>query len=883
MSHNCRSLLTSAQAAKDKYSKERLGNTGEWLLALKSYRNWTRAEGPSLLWLHGLPGAGKSTLCSAVIDDLQSCGEEEDLVIYCFLEDAPGRPDSAKHILRTIACQLRANRYSLAPDHLLRSILKTVEIETETDEISSELFKQSLRDLLWAIDSQARISLVIDGTESGDGTSSIVVDEIVRANSSRKNSKRLKCAISTRSPSQVACCKESCFEINLSNEPGAQRDLKAFALARLTIHSPADSCPRHLSAESLARQLCSRANGSFLWVALAADSLQQVQSPLLLPKEIESLPPTIDGFYQMELGRIPASDVWIAQSVFSWLTVATRTLHFTELLNALAITTYTRQGHVCTGSPLTKGLESGSNQHVIQICRGLVVVNEKGCVTFRHPSVRRHLLHSTLQYHPEHALFQAHEHVAGTCLMLLNSREHTRPSMFCIDTPQARTQTEGQSLCLQDYAAANWSFHYRLAETRSKSLAGTLQRCILMTLDYACETFSIPRTNRSIQIATTTLRICATYGFVILTQICLEMGFNPNEGACHYCETPLAIAAAGVHAPVTILLLRKTALVTGDIDYGNERILQLAAAHGSLETIELLLARGGDANAIDHCTGRRPLHNAAASGHISVVKLLMTHGVDVNAVIPDTQEAPLHLAALHGHIAVVKYLLDGQEASSKDIELYDRIVEQPCFQTWTENVLEIDSDFGKLSCEATRPVAEDYVKELLSCSQRYTDINMSTREGWTAVHLAASKGHEAIVGLLLERGATLQVTGDTTCTALQIAAEYGHLATVKLLLAAGASLSGGSERIGSILGRIRANGHHVIVEILLWHAFISQNDGSARNWPLLSLAMKSKYVTKHRAMAKRRLQKQTTTARTLRSNHLQFAQDQESQRRYDFP
>ena len=854
--------IASEQASKSRYSRGRLDNTGEWFLALESYRTWRIAEGSSLLWLHGLAGTGKSTLCSVLVDNLRGRGKEEDLVIYCFLEDAPGSSDWAAHILRAITYQLREHRHCLVPDLLIRSILKTV--EDHTFGVTSAFFRRSLRDIFRAIDSQAQISLVLDGFESVDWISSVVVDEINRANLWRKGSKRLRCAISTRSPFQTAFQKSDCFEINLSKEHAVLDDLKAFVGARLVEPSSATARLDAPSRESLVGKLCSQSNGSFIWVALAAETLQQVETPGSLPKVIGTLSPTDGGFYGLELGDIPASDVGITQSLFSWLIVATRPLHFTELLEALTVAIDGRQFPVCAKPPVTKGTTPLTVEDIVRICRGLVIVTEEGYVKFRHPSVRRHILHKTGMYSAEHALLQAHEHVAETCLVLLNSRQKMTYLLFCINSSLANSKDQGQRSSLLDYAATNWSYHYRLAENHSKILAGTLQRCISMTLDYACEFFSISRKSRSVQIATTTLRICAYYGFATLTQICLEMGIKPNNGACHYCETPIAIATAAGHAPIATLLLRKTPYATPDTCYKNEGIMHHTAAHGFLEVIKLILARGGDANAIDQRSGRRPLHNAAAFGHLELVKMLMEYGVDVNAVIPDTHETPLHLAALHGHTTVVKYLVDGRDASSKEIELYDRIVEQPYFQAWMEKLFDLDIEFGEYSHETRSSATEESIQELLSCSTRYTNINLETRNGWTAVHLAASKGHEAIVGFLLERGATLKVTGNTTCTALQIAAEYGQLATVKLLLAAGADLKGGTESIGSILGRVQANGHRSIARLLVWHAFVSQVHGSVRNWSLLSLATKSKHATAHDMIHRKRHQKKLTT-RTLRS------------------
>ncbi|KAH8648185.1 ankyrin repeat-containing domain protein, partial [Tricladium varicosporioides] len=60
--------------------------------------------------------------------------------------------------------------------------------------------------------------------------------------------------------------------------------------------------------------------------------------------------------------------------------------------------------------------------------------------------------------------------------------------------------------------------------------------------------------------------------------------------------------------------------------------------------------------------------------------------------------------------------------------------------------------------------------------------------GQTPLSCAAEKGHEAVVKLLLEKGAALEVQSSSGQTPLSWAAVNGHEAVVKLLLEKGAAL-----------------------------------------------------------------------------------------------
>jgi hypothetical protein len=59
--------------------------TGDWLLNLEKFKSWRDGEG-GILWLHGIPGAGKTVLSSTVVEHLkrQNAASEARLAYYYF-------------------------------------------------------------------------------------------------------------------------------------------------------------------------------------------------------------------------------------------------------------------------------------------------------------------------------------------------------------------------------------------------------------------------------------------------------------------------------------------------------------------------------------------------------------------------------------------------------------------------------------------------------------------------------------------------------------------------------------------------------------------------------------------------------------------------------
>lgn len=102
------------------------------------------------------------------------------------------------------------------------------------------------------------------------------------------------------------------------------------------------------------------------------------------------------------------------------------------------------------------------------------------------------------------------------------------------------------------------------------------------------------------------------------------------------------------------------------------------------------------------------------------------------------------------------------------------------------------------------------VKMLLD---KQADIEGRDGQSWTALHHAASNGHQEIVELLLARGADIKSINDTGDTPLHLAARKGNRQLVELLLESGANIA-----IRCKSGRTplhNAIRHQTIIELLL--------------------------------------------------------------------
>lgn len=84
-----------------------LKGTGSWLLQHRAMSQWESSQKSSILWLHGIPGSGKTKLVSVLVDHLKSSGRGQCLAyFYCSRSSSEPERSDPEQILRSIARQI---------------------------------------------------------------------------------------------------------------------------------------------------------------------------------------------------------------------------------------------------------------------------------------------------------------------------------------------------------------------------------------------------------------------------------------------------------------------------------------------------------------------------------------------------------------------------------------------------------------------------------------------------------------------------------------------------------------------------------------------------------------------------------------------------------
>jgi ankyrin repeat protein len=274
-------------------------------------------------------------------------------------------------------------------------------------------------------------------------------------------------------------------------------------------------------------------------------------------------------------------------------------------------------------------------------------------------------------------------------------------------------------------------------------------------------------------------------------------------------QSLLPRAAADGHEAVVKLLLEKGAeLETKDKD--SQTPLSCAAEMGHKAVVKLLLEKGAQLETKNK-DGYTPLLYATENGHKAVVKLLLEKGAELETQ-SENGRTPLSCAAEMGHEAVVKLLLE----KGAELETKSRDDRKPLLWNPERGSEVTESEYGQTPLMWAAENGHEAVVKLLL--EKGAQLETKDEDGHTPLLYATENGHEAVVKLLLEKGAELETKDEDSNYGqmlLSCAARKGYEAVVKLLLEKGAGLETKSRNGQTPLSCAAENGHKAVVKLLL--------------------------------------------------------------------
>jgi ankyrin repeat protein len=167
--------------------------------------------------------------------------------------------------------------------------------------------------------------------------------------------------------------------------------------------------------------------------------------------------------------------------------------------------------------------------------------------------------------------------------------------------------------------------------------------------------------------------------------------------------------------------------------------------------------------------GRGLFHRACYAGFVRVLVWLVAQGEVGMSASDSTGTTPLHRAASEGHVEAMQWLMAQERVQEQATKMAAREID------WQEAT--------KITSEASRSLS----------------IHARDKDGCTALHFAAGKGHTDGVRMLLAEGAGTKMVNAADkngLTSFHNAASSGQLDVMKLLTEKGADMHAVEQKTG---------------------------------------------------------------------------------------
>jgi ankyrin repeat protein len=832
----------------NKALKQRHEGSGIWLLEGDQFLKW-KTQPKSFLWLHGIPGCGKTILSSTVIQHLNSLLSHQPL-LYFYFDFTDSMKQTLDSLLRSLIYQLY---YKHDSSHaLLNSLFSSCEDGRRQPTC------ESLYNLLSRILEQIREAwIVIDALDECSTRRGSLNDGVllwIRDLLSLKQTNIHLLVTSRPEQDILSGFSDLAHSNNIIHLQSTliMDDIHAYIRSRVREDAGLSRWRSHLDIQNkIETTLVKKADGMsvrislarlmkytlilgrFRWVSCQLDSLEQCIDPRGLQNALKTLPKTLDETYSRILQSIPQEYKQNAIRILQLLTFSERPITIEEATDAIAldiecephfdpmyrmpnpseITRYCSSLVVIVTAKNDVHKQSGKNRSV----------SDNQVLQLAHYSVKEYLQSdrvdgSIVQHFQE---INARAALSSICLIYL----------LQLDGSLRKEETES-TFPLARYSAQYWMTHAVIAE--EIALVQDLIKKFFLNnkQDSYRATDKLYRPDNPWWESDKELRdpcpplYYASYGGLTCTvEWLLSHGADTNTQDGYY-GNALQVASYKGHEQIVRLLLNHGANVNAQGGhYGNA--LYAASSKGHEQIVRLLLNHGADVNAQGGHYGNA-LQAASYKGHEQIVRLLLNHGADVNAQGGHYGNA-LQVASYKGHEQIIRLLLNHGADVNAQGGYYGNALQVASYRGHEQIVrllldqgADINAQGGQYGNALQAASSEGHEQIVQLLLDQGADINTHGGYYGNALQVASYIGHEQIVRLLLDQGADINAQGGQYSNALQAASYKGHEQIVRLLLDQGADINAQGGQYGNALHAASSEGHEQIVRLLLENGAESQ-------------------------------------------------------------
>ncbi|KAK0717813.1 ankyrin repeat-containing domain protein [Lasiosphaeria miniovina] len=773
-------------------------NTSQWIFDVKEFADWKQNPGKSL-WLHGIPGAGKTILCSTVVDNIiqeVASQKSNSRVVYFYFDFSDAKKQSVADLTKSLIYQL-ISAHSDIPEAAEALFAKCNGL---TEPGLDELFG-----LMTEISRTKRTFVFVDALDECPKEERPAFLETFFQDSLPDN---LSLWItSRREPDIEAVLKPSATHTVCIQNSSIDADVRIHVNNSIA-RDPRLSKWKPAVQNDISNAIVGGSHGMFRWAVCQLDTMKKCLTPAMVHAELKRMPETLDQTYDRILQTVPSLHHPFVQSALHWLAFSTRPLQLRELAEAAVVS----PEEEVFDPDLSRLFDENM---ILELCGSLLghravslptyVDKNFVVVSLAHFSVKEYILSPRLgrgalaAYHTSERL--ASLFIARSCLLYLLS----------YNSGEVATKLEFDSWPLLEYAARQWIPHWRNAVAGAKKmelsdLRGLAEKLLDPTSGEAYVNWlnvSIPDTGveknlygsafhremrRSAHNLPQPLYWAAYLGDVELVEWLIEQGADVCTVEGNLGSALGAAAYQGYSDVVECLLLHGADPNLANTEFGN--VLQVAALGGSVKVVKQLLDAGAQLNA-QGGTYNTALIAAASKENYDMVALLIKRGADLN--LGSRQHgSSLYQAALAGDTKMAVTLL----AAGADINA-------------------LGTSEGTALYAAATSGSVPLVQLLLRKGAEVNKFGPLGEFGYP-ISAAANKGHSQIARILIRAGANVNVWGGHRgVTCLEAAVESRDMAIFRVVLDAGADPSIRGDLYENCFHAAIWTGEHDMAKVLL--------------------------------------------------------------------